>query len=105
MNTDIMIAVLNLLAGTVALMITAGPMSYRPMFPDRLFFFFMAISLVSASMSRLVSIYDPMNAASYLLTMTVLIFARTLLIYIGLMWSYRYYKDEHRKHAHGIRQH
>lgn len=58
---DNVLAWMTFWAGLVLFLLTAGPMSIRP-FIERVFVWLMAVTLIGASLFRIVAIFDPTNA-------------------------------------------
>lgn len=75
-------------AGVITFLIVAGPMSARPFFPDRCFVLAVCISLVGASVLRVVSSVDPYDQHARQYSHSVMLVSRLAMVVLGTVWLY-----------------
>lgn len=71
------LAAITFIVSAIVLLITAGPGSLRPLYPDRAFLYFMCMSLMCASVYHLVRLVDPSDTGAKVYAQTINCVART----------------------------
>lgn len=81
---------ITLFSGVIVLAITAGPGSRLPLFPDRLFFYSLAVSLIGAALFYFLHRLDPDDQSAKTYSQALNAAARTVLSVTGCAVIYRW---------------
>jgi len=87
---ETILAWMTLIAGTMVFLIVAGPASQR-LFAERFLLWNVAMTLIGASLFRIVAVYDPLSAIHAMVVGYVIMFVtRTLIAVIGLYLAFKW---------------